>query len=429
MNKISLKAGIIGIGGFAKSHHTAVYELEKQKLVKLLCTCDVSLEKLNTIIDEMKLKERNIKIFTNFIDMLDKFKNKLDLVTIPTPIHLHYEMHRECVKRSVPVYLEKPPTLDYFELLDMIKFDVSAIKETSVGFNYIIQELRQKIKNRILSGEFGKIKKITFLGMWPRPVSYFNRSSWSGKLFLNNKLVLDSCFGNAISHYVHNILFWAGKNGIFSWDTAKNVEAELYRANNIEGTDTVFVLTSTENVPDIRIAMTHACSEKKTDIEKIYCENAEIHFEGNSRKDEETTQAKCEIFWNNGKKETITQPNGNLLLENILYYIRYISDQHSRPLTRLIDTEPFVKLNGLMYIAGKKIHNIPQENKQVICDQYDNKYIVIKKIEEVGENFVENALFPSQQKIRWGKKGGKAKKDEIGKLHQTIKMMLNDTTQ
>ncbi|MCM8759383.1 MAG: Gfo/Idh/MocA family oxidoreductase [Candidatus Omnitrophica bacterium] len=429
MNKHPLNVAIIGMGGFAGAHHRAVFELEKKNILKLCCTCDIDLKFFKAFMHELKMEERNVKVFNNYISMLDSFSEKLDFAIIPTPIHLHAEMHKECVKRGIAVYLEKPPTLDYFELLDMIKTDLSAKKETNVGFNFIIQQLRQKIKKRILTGEFGKIQKITFLGMWPRPVSYFRRSSWAGRLILDDKLVLDSCFGNAISHYVHNILFWAGKDGVFSWDIVESAKAEIYRANNIQGTDTVFVLASTRNVPEIRIAMTHACFEKTPDIEKIYCEKATIFFEANAKKDEKTTQAKCEIFWKNGKIETLTQPNGNLLLENLVHYAKYVSGQKKRPLTRLTDAEPFVMLNGLIYIGAKKIKKIPQKNKEIAYDREGETYIVIRRIRKIAENFIENGLFPSQQNVRWAREGGTANRNDIGKLRQAVRTMIKEITQ
>lgn len=423
MKKFPLNTAIIGMGGFASAHHNAVYELEKSGILKLLCTCDIEIEKFQQMIERLKMKERNVEIFSNYLDMLERFKEKLDFVTIPTPIHLHAEMHKECVKRTLSVYLEKPPTLDYQELMEMINLDSQAIKKTSVGFNFIIQKLRHKIKERILSGEFGKINKISFLGMWPRTLSYFNRSAWAGKLMLNEKIVLDSCFGNAISHYVHNILFWCGKNGILSWDPVEQVQAEIYRANRIQGTDTVFVIASTKNVKDIRIALTHACESKTDDIEKIYCDNAEIHFEGNAKADE-STQAKCEIYWKKGKKELICEHNNNLLLENIHYYARYICEEESRPLIRLEDTEPFVMLNGLIYIAAKQIHSIPEDYLKIVKTENQDTLIGIKGIQEIAEKFINTAMFPSQQNVAWAKKGGNAKNHEISSLRQVVKSML-----
>ncbi|MCM8764501.1 MAG: gfo/Idh/MocA family oxidoreductase, partial [Candidatus Omnitrophica bacterium] len=368
-------------------------------------------------------RERNVEIFNDYIEMLERFYEKLDFITIPAPIHLHAEMHAACVKRQIPVYLEKPPTLDYLQLLEMIKLDSCAVKKTNVGFNFIIQDLRQKIKQRILDGDFGKIEKIEFFGMWPRPVSYFRRSPWAGRLILDGKFVLDSCFGNAVSHYVQNILFWCGKDGIFSYDPIETAHAELYRANDIQGADTVFVVASTKNVPELRIAITHACNEKTRDIEKIFCQKAVISFEGYAPANN-GTEARCEINWKNGEKELITEPNEDLLLKNFLHYSEYISGKRDQPLITLLHTEPFVMLNGLIYISSKKIHPIQKDFIEITENEKGETFFAIKGIKEISQKFIETGLLPSQQGISWGERTSAANKDEIGKLRQTIKAML-----
>lgn len=418
-NIFPVKIGIIGMGGFARAHHSSVLELEKKGKVKLICTCDVFEENIKSTWQQFFLHDRNVKIFRNYIDMLDECSNDLDFVCIPTPVHLHAEMHQQCIKRSIPVYLEKPPTLDYQQLLEMMEIDRTIEKKTNVGFNFIIQKERHQIKQRILSGEFGKVKKITFTGLWPRYASYFKRSNWAGRLMLDNRIVLDSCFGNALSHFVHNILFWCGKQGIFSWDPVVKVESELYRANKIQGTDTVFVRASTKNVEDIRIAITHACSEKTPDIEKIYCEKAKIFFEGNARCGD-GLQVNCSILWNNGKEEKIKGNYQNILTDNIDYYTDYITGTKERVLTLLSDTEPFVMLNGLIYVAAQKITQIPDSFINIVSESGDT-LTVINDIQKISENFIEKGLFPSEQKLPWASKGGCAFNRDIKDLHQIIK--------
>jgi len=421
-----LRIGIIGMGGFAGAHHSAIYELEKRNLAKLVCTCDIHPENFKKQIQELNMEKRGVKIFNNYLNMLDEFKDILQMVTIPAPIHLHAEMHRECVNRKLPVYLEKPPTLDYFELLQMIETEKKAIKNTNVGFNYIVQDLRQDLKRRIIQGEFGEIKKITFTGLWPRYPSYFKRSQWAGRLIIDNKIVLDSCFGNALSHYIHNILFWCGKKNLFSWDPVKIVHAELYRAHQIQSTDTVFVSASTENVSDIRIILTHACAKKTPDIEKIYCSDAEIVFEGNKSNNGKTF-AESTIEWKDGKIERKQQENQNLVISNIQRYIDYLSGKENRPLTKIDDCIPFVMFNDLIYIAAEDIACIPEQYLEHIDAGEGEKFITIKNIESIAEEFIERKKFPSEQKIPWAHKGGVAKNTDITRLNTVIQSLVEKT--
>src|SRR5207237_9307357 len=121
---------------------------------------------------------------------------------------LHAEMHAAATARGLPVYLEKPPTLDHVELEAMIRSDAQARKASLVGFNFIIEKARLSLKERLLAGEFGAVRGATLSALWPRPASYFARNNWGGRLLVDGHVVLDSCFGNAMAHFVHNLLFW-----------------------------------------------------------------------------------------------------------------------------------------------------------------------------------------------------------------------------
>ncbi len=425
--KSPLYAGIIGMGGFAAAHHRAIYQLEKENLVKLLCTCDLNPENFRTQIQQLNMTERAVKIFDNYTDMLDMFRNDLHMVTVPAPIHLHAEMHRECVRRKIPVYLEKPPTLDYSELLQMIEIEKKAEKKTNVGFNYMVQPLRHDVKKRILAGEFGDIKKITFTGLWPRYPSYFKRSRWAGRLILDGKFVIDSCFGNALSHFVHNILFWCGKDGIFSWDPIETVHAELYRARQIQSTDTVFVLASTKNVRDIRIILSHACANKTRDIERLYCTKADITFEGNLNTSEGTS-AECIIKWKNGIVEKMQSKNDDLVVSNIRNYIEYLSGEKKRPLTELHNCVPFVMFNGLIYIAAGNIVTIPEQYLENVNTGKEENFLSIKNIDLIAERFIEKGQFPSDQKLPWAGKVGTSVSTDIDKLPSVIRTLAGKTS-
>jgi predicted dehydrogenase len=170
--------------------------------------------------------------------MLERHRRELDLVVVPTPINLHAEMHAAATAFGLPVHLEKPPTLDHAELEQMIAADAHARRASFVGFNFIIEKTRLALKQRLLAGEFGDVRGATLSATWPRPTSYFTRNQWAGRLLVGDQLVLDSCFGNAMAHFVHNLLFWAGNRGLYSWGQPAAVRAELDRAHPIEGADT-----------------------------------------------------------------------------------------------------------------------------------------------------------------------------------------------
>ena len=195
------------MGGFAGSHHATVAKLEERGHARLVCTCDPRPEAFAGRQEAWRFPQRGIRVFADYRSMLESCHKELDLVVAPTPIHLHAEMHAAITSFGLPAYLEKPPTLDYAELDRMIAADARGTKSSLVGFNFIVEKSRQALKERILSGEFGAVRGGTLSALWPRPAGYFGRTSWSGRLMIDGRIVLDSCFGNAMAHFVHNMLF------------------------------------------------------------------------------------------------------------------------------------------------------------------------------------------------------------------------------
>jgi predicted dehydrogenase len=284
--------------------------------------------------------------------MLDALSGELDVLTVPAPVPLHAPIHKAAVERDIACYLEKPPTLFWRELDEMLTVEKNAKFTTNVGFNFIVETARQNLKKRILEGEFGKLHCVSFLGHWPRPKSYFTRSPWAGKIALDGRLVLDSCIGNAMAHYIHNVLFWAGTRGLFDWASVAGIEAELYRAHDIENYDTVLTRGKFENGVEFRIAATHAAKPPQYQREEIHCEKAHLTY---------VPGDEWKIEWRDGRSETGKADRGDLLVRNFAAYFDYLNGKVPRPLTTLQYSKPFVHLTNLVYIAAQTIEQVDEE--------------------------------------------------------------------
>ena len=165
-----LRVAIVGMGGFARNHHDSLRTLEASGGCRVVATCDPHRTQFQftTRQREWDFAGRGVHVYSDYITMLDSHATELDFVTIPTPIPLHAPMHRACVERNIPCYLEKPPTLFWAELDSMLEVETSASQSTQVGFNYIIEEPRRELKRRLLDGEFGRLNRAGFVGHWPR---------------------------------------------------------------------------------------------------------------------------------------------------------------------------------------------------------------------------------------------------------------------
>lgn len=381
-----VRIGIIGVAGFAGSHHATVARLETQGQAQLVSTCDLEAAALADARQSLRFAQRRVLVFDDYREMLRTCGRELDLVVIPTPITLHAEMHEAATALGLPAYVEKPPTLDCAELERMILADARAPKASLVGFNFIVEKPRLALKERLLAGEFGAVRGATFSGLWPRPTSYFERNEWAGRLFIDGRAVMDSCFGNALAHFVHNMLFWTGTGSVHSWARPAAVRAELFRAHAIEGADTFFVETDTTSGVTIRFAVTHACAGASSHAETVLCDRAVLRY---------VTGRDFEVRWNDGRTERTALEPFDALAENHLEYYRYLRGESQRPATALPDCRPFVALNSLAYLSSGRIAPIPRALVAGVRDEKDMKgYLDVAGIGKAMDQFLTRGIWP-----------------------------------
>jgi predicted dehydrogenase len=413
--KKPIRIGLIGMGGFAGTHHSTVARLEERGEAKLVCTCDPRAAEFAPQQQQWNFAARGVRVFEDYRAMLDACHRELDLVVIPTPIQLHAEMHAAAAAFGLPSYLEKPSTLDHAELERMIVADAPLPRRSLVGFNFIIEKPRLKLKERILSGEFGAVRGATLTGLWPRPTSYFLRNAWAGRLMMDGHVVLDSCMGNALAHFVHNVLFWAGRGDLFSWGQLAAVRGELYRAHAIEGADTFFVEADTTAGVTMRFALSHACSGASSQTEIVICENASIRY---------VVGQQAEVRWCGGRVEKIPLAPFDGIEGNHLEYYRYLRGESPRAATTLADTRPFVALNDLAHVSSGHIQPIPPDRVSLERDEKEQKdYIDVSGLTAAQEAFILRGAWPGP--AGWGRATGEVVTlGDLPRFHDTVRAML-----
>ncbi len=410
-----LGIGIIGMGGFAGSHHATVAKLEERGLVRLICTCDPDPGAFASAQRDWRFAERGVRVFPNYQAMLEACHRDLAAVIVPTPLYLHGEMHAAIAACGLPAYLEKPPTLDYAELERMIAADARLRRASVVGFNFIIEKTRLALKGRLLAGEFGAVRGGTLSAAWPRPAKYFGRNAWAGRLMHEGRIVLDSCFGNAMAHFVHNLLFWTGTPGLFSWADIAAVRAELYRAHAIEGADTFFVEADLTSGTTLRFALTHVCAGASIHTETVICDRAVLRY---------VVGGAVEITWTDGRVERLATEAFDGLVENHLEYYRYLRGEVERPVTTLADARPFVALNDLAHISSGQITPIPSALVTVVRDDKDQMdYLSVADLPRLIDAFLTRGIWPGSQ--GWGREPGEVVTPaDLGRFHETVKAMV-----
>ena len=409
-----IRIGIVGMGGFAGSHHNTVARLEERGLIRLVCACDPRLGAFGAEQQAWRLGERRVRVFDDYRAMLAVCHGELDYVATPTPLRLHAEMHDVITSYGLPAYVEKPPTLDFLELDRMISADTRARKSSLVGFNFIVERSRLKLKERLLSGEFGAIRGGTLAALWPRPSGYFARNGWSGRLIMDDQVVLDSCFGNAMAHFVHNMLFWTGTPGLYSWANIAAVRAELYRAHAIEGADTFFVEADLASGCTLRFALSHACAGASTSSETVICEKAILRY---------AVGGQIEVSWKDGRTERISSGPFDGLEENHLEYCRYMRGEVPRPATTLEDSRPLVVLNDLAHVSSGVIHPIPAHLVSRVRDEKEQKdYVAVEGMQKTVGNFLCRGIWPGY--AGWRRDNGEVVTPaDLSRFHGVVRAM------
>ncbi len=410
-----VRLAIIGLGGYAAAHHNAALGLEGEGVVKLVATCDPAMDSFAKKCVELNFEQRGVATFLDYRSMLEAIKGKADCVVIPTPIALHAEMHAACIRAGLAVYLEKPPTLDPTELERMIRDAGTARFETQVGFNFIIQPRRRALKARLLAGEFGALREVRFLGRWSRAETYFTRNNWAaGLMSADGRLLLDSCFANAMAHFVHNTLFWAGLEGMDHWAEPREARAVLFRAHAIAGADTFFVEASMDRGVKLRLGLTHACAGRSVNREELHCADAVIRFDVNEG---------GEIVWSDGRSETWKADDFDQVKDNVRAYCAYLRGEVARPATLLTDSRPFVALNALAYLSSVTIHDFKACGVDVVrvSGAGGVHYVEATGIEEALDAFLVSGEWPRA----WVREAGQSAVSSVDepKLRALVKVL------
>ena len=409
-----LRTAIAGIGGFGNAHHGIFRKLEQRGEVRVTATCDPALPHLAGVCETHQFAERGMSVFASFEEMAAL--GEFDLGVIAAPIQFHAPMHSAFIQLGAACYLEKPPTLDPQELEQMILTELDARKETNVGFSFIHLQDRLALKQRMIAGEFGALRQMSFLGLASRSPAYFGRNLWAGRLLIGDTVLLDSCAGNALSHYLNAMLLFAGSSGLQEWARPIEMQAELYRANPIEGTDTVFARCLLDNGVDFRMALSHACSNAEQITEEtLVFDSATITIRSSNE---------VEIQRTDGEHESFSMA-GPSLADSVENYLSFVRGHRTRPAQRLADCRGFVELNALLYLAAGRIHTVPDAYILEVPTESSTEAPtrVISGIAAAARRLVNDALMPSETPLEWARPGGKCNVANLPHLRRVIDNM------
>jgi predicted dehydrogenase len=241
--------------------------------------------------------------------MLDQCRGQVDVVVIPTAIHHHAPMSIAAFEAGYHVLVEKPVAGSLAEVDTMIAARKASARQCAVGFQQLYSPAIQGLKQRICEGELGRVRQIRMLALWPRNPAYYARNRWAGKLFCEGRPVYDSPFNNALAHQIMNMLYLASPELNRAASPAQ-VQADLYRAYDIESFDTGCMRLRTDGDVEIFFAASHACATTVQPLMELEAEKATVSWQ---------YDGDATVVYRDGTTETIAQDDTRAhMFDNVL---------------------------------------------------------------------------------------------------------------
>jgi predicted dehydrogenase len=252
------QVSLIGVSGYAHVYYALLQELREQGTIDLCAATIVNPQ------DEPEkvaaLQALGCPVYADHREMLARHAGAIDLCCIPTGIPLHAPMTIAALEAGANVLVEKPLAPTAREVEAIRAAESRSGRFVAVGFQDIYAAETMQLKQRVLAGAIGRLRRIRGRGLWPRDTGYYRRNNWAGQRQLAGNWVLDSPLSNAFSHFLNLALFFAGAAPAVP-AAAAAVAADLLRAQEIENFDTAALRVRAANGVEILFYVSHSSRE------------------------------------------------------------------------------------------------------------------------------------------------------------------------
>ncbi len=266
---------MVALGGYGNFYLEAMFDEGEAHGVTLVAGVDPNPVRCRYL-DQLEAAE--IPIYPD----LESFyaEGTADLVVIAAPIPLHRPFTSTALTHGSSVLCEKPVAATVQDARAMAEAEAEADGFVGVGYQWSYSEAVQALKRDVMAGALGTPVRMRTKVLWPRPLSYYGRSSWAARVKTDaGDWVLDSPVMNATAHYLHNCFYVLGETRESS-AMPVDVEAELYRANEIENYDTGAIRCHTDAGVEILYYAAHPVPETIGPVFSYEFEDAVVSYEG-----------------------------------------------------------------------------------------------------------------------------------------------------
>ncbi|MDA0837241.1 MAG: Gfo/Idh/MocA family oxidoreductase [Planctomycetota bacterium] len=397
MNKI--RVAVVGIGGYGQTYVNQFLQGDVAN-AELVAGIDLAPERYRRL-DEMKAA--GTAVYTSLGEFLDN--DSADLIAIASPIHLHCEHTSQALERGINVLCEKPLTGSIEEAEQMLRAEQASGKFVAIGYQWSFAPAILNLKADIAAGKFGRPLSFRCLSCWPRPVSYYQRNNWAGRIRTEDgRPVLDSPAANAHAHHLHNMLYLLGPKTAES-DFPARLTAELYRANDIQNFDFGAFRILTENKVEIVFLSGHSLQYRLGPIFHAAFEEADISYApyGNSGS------------WLARMKDGSVKDYGIGSSDKLAVCIEAVRSNGEVPCGIRAAAAHVTVICGALE-SMPQIKAIPAESKTVIKSE-DSELVTVNHLEEVMTQCYEMGLLPSEiGGVEWAASGKEVDMSKRGRM-------------
>jgi predicted dehydrogenase len=275
--------GIIGVGGYGRTHLAAIRAAEELGLARLVAAVILPGLEPET---EKQLRARGVLIYRSHEEMLTRARREaaagMELVGIPCGIDQHAPLSIAALRAGYHVLCEKPVAGNLPDALAMQRAARETGRILAIGYQNMYTRSMQRIKEIALVGlrgdGLGRLLAAKSCALWPRDSRYYSRNAWAGRLAVGGRPIYDSPVQNATAHYLQDLLYVAGVD-LRSSATPARIYGENYRAKGIESADTQFLRISTREGPVLTYMVTHSATVMRGPTAEYRFERGLIRWE------------------------------------------------------------------------------------------------------------------------------------------------------
>jgi predicted dehydrogenase len=268
-----IRIALVGIGGYGGWYLRELLPNASQHNARLVAGIDAFPERSPWL---AALQDANIPLYTSLDDFYQK--DFADLVVIAAPIHLHAPLTIQALQRGSHVLCEKPLCARLAEADAMAQAEQHTGKFVAIGYQWSFSDSIQALKRDVLAGRFGRPLRLKTLVLWPRPLSYYRRNAWAGRIRTDEGAwVYDSPVSNATAHYLHNMLYLLGES-ISTSAQPESIAAQLWRANDIENYDAAALRLTLQGGAELVMFTAHPVANEVGPLARYEFEQAVIEY-------------------------------------------------------------------------------------------------------------------------------------------------------